>query len=69
MREMFSEEERLVSNVGGKNDTLKFSPKEIRVAAFEMLLLRQKETEKGTWSECIKAIDACNCVFRTKSSR
>ena len=56
-----------MSNVQGKNDKIKLSPKrivEIRVATFEMFPLRQKETEKGAWGDCINAIDACNRGLR-----
>ncbi len=72
MREWYSEEERFSSNVRGKNNKKKFSPKrlsQIRAAVFEMYPVRQKETEKEAWVECIKAIDGCNRSLRKRCNQ
>ena len=69
MRELYTEQERLVSNVRGKNSKKKFSPNrmdKIRAASFDMFPLRHKEKEKEAWAECIKAIDGCNRTLRIK---
>lgn len=62
-RSWFTAEERKTSNVRGKNNKKKLSPRrmdEIYNAVFQMFPVSHKETEKSAWSECIKAIDTSN---------
>ena len=67
-RSWFSIEERKTSNVRGKNNKKKLSPKRIQniyEAVFQMYPCTQKEI-KECWSECIKAIDVCNRQLHRK---
>ena len=62
-RQWFNEEERKMSNVRGKNGKRKLSPRKIQKiyqAVFQMYPCSHKESEKGAWAECIKAIDEAN---------
>ena len=62
-RTWFSMEERLISNVRGKNKKKQLSPQRMRRiydATFQMYPMSSKENEKDTWAECIKAIDSSN---------
>ena len=62
-RAWFSQNERITSNVRGKNNKPKLSPnriKKIYDAVFQMYPVSQKENEKDAWTECVKAIDGAN---------
>lgn len=62
MKETYTVGERLKSNVRGSHNKGKLSPTrmcQIRATTFEMYPLTQKETEKGAWAECVRAIDGC----------
>ena len=56
----FSEEERRVSNVKGRQGKKQLSPNrmdELEAAVFRLYPLEQKENADATWRDCIKAID------------
>ena len=60
MRQLFSENERKVSNVNGKMGKKKLDPQRIayiRNAAFHVFPLTGAERETEAWSRCIKAMD------------
>ena len=72
-RAWFSPNERITSNVRGKNNKPKLSPnriKKIYDAVFQMYPVSQKENEKNAWIECVKAIDGANWQLkRTKGKK
>ena len=68
-RTWFSVEERLTSNVRGKNKKKQLSPQRMRRiydATFQMYPMSSKENEKDAWAECIKAIDSSNRQLKRK---
>ena len=63
-------EERLTSNVCGKNKKKQLSPhrmQRIYDATFQMYPMSSKENEKDAWAECIKAIDSSNRQLKRKN--
>ena len=70
MKDGYTVDERLKSNVRGTHSKRRLSPTRmcnIRVKTFDMYPLTQKETEKGAWAECVRAIDGCNRSLSRKS--
>ena len=62
-RKLFSEEERVTSNVAGVLGKLKLDVKKvafIRRETYRMYPLQSKENEKKVWSDCTAAIDEIN---------
>ena len=68
-RSWFTEEERLSSNVRGRNGKKELSPQRIQQihdAVFHMYPLTQNEDPQRAWGECIKAIDVSNRQLKRK---
>ena len=67
-RAWFTVEERKISNVRGKNKK-QLSPnrmQKIYDAVYEMFPFTHMETEKASWSECVKAIDCANQQLKAR---
>ncbi len=63
IRELFTMEERLSSNIAGKCGKSKLGPKRvdsIREATFQMFPPGPSENLKRSWATCIRAIDSAN---------
>ena len=59
----FSEEERRVSNVNGRQGKQKLSPNrtdELKAAVFRLYPLEPRENEATAWKDCVRAIDEGN---------
>ena len=62
-RSWFSTEERISSNVRGKNGKPPLSPRRIQYihdAIMDLFPPTQTETPQKVWTECVKAIDVAN---------
>ena len=59
-RQIFSEEERMTSNVSGTRGKLQLKVAFIKRVAFQQFPLKAEERAKKAWSDCIEAIDEAN---------
>ena len=71
-RELFTVDERMMSNVAGKCGKAKINPKiinENRKATFQMFPPTPAENQKQLWSACIRAIDSASKSLVRKTGK